>query len=368
MRHISNVPGWRTKRKILVLESDDWGSVRMPSLHALEYLKSSGVDVGQGGRKSYNYLDTLASPDDLSALFDILSKSVDKNGNSFVMTAISVVANPDFNKIKGNGFTKYFYEPFTTTLKNYYPENKSFELWKEGLSGGLFVPQFHGREHLNVAEWMRSLQSGDRDAHLAFEKGLWGYSRKSDSSSVSFQAAFDFYDKADLNVQAEAIKEGLSLFYDLFGYRSTFFVPPNGPFSRSLEKIAAENGILYLSTPKILKEPQGEGRNKKVFHRLGQRNKFGQYYMVRNCFFEPWQGQKNWVDSCLKEIEISYKWHKPAVISSHRVNYIGVHDIKNRDNSLFQLKRLLKSVQKRWPEVEFMTSQELGRVIANDND
>ncbi|NTW32234.1 MAG: hypothetical protein HGB12_06370 [Bacteroidetes bacterium] len=27
----SNIPGWRTDRKILVIESDDWGSIRMPS-------------------------------------------------------------------------------------------------------------------------------------------------------------------------------------------------------------------------------------------------------------------------------------------------------------------------------------------------
>ena len=27
MRNLSNLPGWRTKKKIVVLESDDWGSM-----------------------------------------------------------------------------------------------------------------------------------------------------------------------------------------------------------------------------------------------------------------------------------------------------------------------------------------------------
>ena len=39
MRNLSNLPGWRTKRKIVVIESDDWGSIRMPSKRAYEELK-----------------------------------------------------------------------------------------------------------------------------------------------------------------------------------------------------------------------------------------------------------------------------------------------------------------------------------------
>ena len=30
-QNILNIPGWRTNRKIIVLESDDWGSIRMSS-------------------------------------------------------------------------------------------------------------------------------------------------------------------------------------------------------------------------------------------------------------------------------------------------------------------------------------------------
>ena len=31
LRNLSNLPGWRTSRKIVVIESDDWGTIRMPS-------------------------------------------------------------------------------------------------------------------------------------------------------------------------------------------------------------------------------------------------------------------------------------------------------------------------------------------------
>ena len=43
------------------------------------------------------------------------------------------------------------------------------------------------------------------------------------------------------------------------------------------------------------------------------------------------QLQNDCVDSCIKEIEIAFKWQKPAVISSHRVNYVGFINQDNAD-------------------------------------
>ena len=44
--HASNIPGWRTKRKIVVIESDDWGSIRMPSLKVFETLNQVIKEYG----------------------------------------------------------------------------------------------------------------------------------------------------------------------------------------------------------------------------------------------------------------------------------------------------------------------------------
>jgi hypothetical protein len=117
---------------------------------------------------------------------------------------------------------------------------------------------------------------------------------------------------------------------------------------------------------KIQIEPQGNGEKRKIFHWLGQQNMYSQRYITRNCFFEPCLKGKDWVISCLSEIGIAFRWHKPAVISSHRVNYIGVHDKLNRDKGLHQLTLLLKSILKRWPDVEFFTSDQLGDLLANE--
>jgi hypothetical protein len=337
----------------------------MPTVKSLNALEKLGIDLNTGDSKRYNHFDTLASKKDLADLFETLSKFRDKNHRGAAFTAVSVVANPDFQKIRDNNFGVYYPEPFTKTLERYFGSDSPYPLWKEGIKEKIFVPQFHAREHLNIGEWMRALQSGNREALWAFDEGMWGFNNKKiQDSSISFQAAFDLYYPGDLELQASTISEGLILFEQLFGYKATFFVPPNGPFNNTLEKVAAEGGIKYMSASKVQMEPQGYDVSKKVYHWLGQENKHDQLYLTRNCFFEPSQGGKDWVSSCLSDIEIAFRWHKPAVISSHRVNYIGSLHPENRESGLRQLSQLLTAVLKTWPDVVFQTSDELGDLIA----
>jgi hypothetical protein len=361
VKNLSNLPGWRTNRKIVVIESDDWGSIRMPSLATYNELSAKGLDVSSGDSLRYNQNDTLASATDLSSLFETLIKFKDFKGNHPVFTAVSLVANPDFEKIKISNYQDYYWEPFTETLEKY-KKADAFPLWQEGIRNKLFIPEFHGREHLNVAPWMRALQRGDKESLFAFENGMWGY-KNNHPFGITYQAAFDLEDISDLTIQEEAISSGLKLFEDLFGYTAAFFVPPNGPFNNSLEKIAAEGGIKFMSTSKIQNEALGQGKTRKKFHYLGQKNKHNQIYITRNCFFEPNAYSKDWVFSCINDVDNAFKWGKPAVISSHRVNYIGGLVEKNRTNSLNQLTSLLSTIQSRWPNVEFMTSSELGNLM-----
>jgi hypothetical protein len=361
----SNLPGWRTNRKIIVIESDDWGSVRMPSKIVKETLEARNVSMGDQERQRYTNYDTLANEKDFDALYNILIQFKDIHAKHPVFTAVSVVANPDFHKIKEADFKEYFYEPFTITLENY-GNISAFKMWQEGMSKNLFVPQFHGREHLNVQFWMRQLLGKDDSTIEAFNQNCWGFENKNEFN-IDYQAAFDLEFASDIQYQKSVIKEGLQLFEQIHGYKADFFVPPNGPFNNELEKVAALGGIKYMSASKIQSEPQGQGVQKKRIHWLGQKNLNGQYYITRNCFFEPSASGKDWVASCMVDIENAFKWSKPAVISSHRVNYIGGLNEKNRTNGLQQLERLLNRIQGKWPNVEFMTSSQLGDLISRNN-
>ena len=72
------------------------------------------------------------------------------------------------------------------------------------------------------------------------------------------------------------------------------------------------------------------------------------------------------MDSCLKEIKTAFTWRKPAIIASHRVNFIGYINPDNREQNLKLLVELLRKIVKKWPEVEFMTSDQLGKLMEDN--
>lgn len=366
--NVSNIPGWRTKRHIVVIESDDWGSIRMSSKEAFDRMLKAGMPVD---RSHYNLYDSLECNDDLEQMYETLSKFKDSTGRHPVITGVNVVANPDFEKIKTNNFSEYIYEPYTETCKRYSNHDRVYELWKEGIDKRLMVPIFHGREHLNAQFWMRALRDKNKSTLVGFENEITGMPGIKGEKLPDFQAAFQIDTINDLVYQKEVLKTGLDLFEELYGYRSRYFVPTNGPFNNTLEKDLNEHGVKYINTGKKQKEPLGNGQYKINTRFIGDKNQYGQIYITRNCFFEPTCSgysrplTTDWINNCLKEIEIAFRWRKPAVISSHRVNYIGYLHPENRERSLKQLSELLGKMLKRWPDIEFMTSSELGDLITS---
>ena len=104
----------------------------------------------------------------------------------------------------------------------------------------------------------------------------------------------------------------------------------------------------------------------KTFNYTGKKNQLGQTYLVRNCVFEPTENRGlDWVAFCMQQIAAAFRWNLPANISSHRVNFCGHIDPQNRQKGLKELKLLLAAIVQRWPDVEFMTSNELGKLITS---
>ena len=108
-RNVVNIPGWSTSRKIVVFESDDWGSIRVRSNEDVAAMRRAGFNLDNS---SFYQFDALECNDDLTALFEILSKHRDSVGRHPIFTLVSNVANPVFEKIEQSGFSEYFWEPF----------------------------------------------------------------------------------------------------------------------------------------------------------------------------------------------------------------------------------------------------------------
>lgn len=364
-KNLSNAAGWRTNRKIVVIESDDWGSVRTRSKDDYDAMLANGLAVD---RSNFTKYDALESNNDLENLFQLLSKHKDSTGRHPVITPMCIPANPDFKRIEASDFRKYYYETFVETSKGYPQHDKVGELWQTGIKERLFVPQLHGREHLNVARWMNALESGDEGLMLAFKHQSFGASFYKGKCLPEHLAAFDPDTPEDILAYEQILKDAGDLFKGLCGYFPQHFIASNSSEPKSLEKTLKEIGVQYLTRYKIQRYPLGNGKFTTQFNWLGKRNKLGQIYLTRNSGFEPSDPSKNdWVNSCLKEVSNAFAWRKPAIISSHRVNYVGYLEPKNAANGLKQLDILLFQITSHWPNVEFMTSVELGNLIAEKN-
>lgn len=361
-RHLINTRGWRSGQKIVVLESDDWGTVRTPSRKSLEILQKNGLEVN---KCHYTRYDCLESDEDLEMLFGVLKSFKDTHGNHPVITANTLVANPDFEKIKASGYTTYHYELFTDTFKKYPAHSRAYALWKEGMAAKVFYPQLHGREHLNISRWMSDLRQGADETRMCFDLGIFGLSGLvSKMKRGSYLAAFDGGKEDYITDNRMIISEAVKYFKDITGYYSASFIAPNYVWDDSIETLLKENSIRYIQGSRVQQVSSTGGTRERKVHWLGQRNNLGQIYLVRNCMFEPSADPRiDWVNNCLKEIETAFFWRKPAIISTHRVNYMGFIEPGNRNNNLLKLKDLLTGILKKWPDAMFTTSDQLGNLI-----
>ncbi|MCH7412061.1 hypothetical protein MM213_01090 [Belliella sp. R4-6] len=358
---VSNLIGKPIFKKVVIIESDDWGTIRMSSKKAFESLKKKGYPVDHC---SYNKSDALESNQDLENLFEVLNNIKGNDGNPAVMTANNIVANPDFEKIKDSNFQEYYFEPFTETLKRYPKHDNVMELYQQGINAGLVMPQFHGREHLNVTRWMNALRNNAKAEKDAFDNNVFSPKiSQSKGYPNEYMDALDFNSKSELIFQEKSIIEGLDLFEKIWGFRSKSFIAPCYIWHSDLEMTLSTNGVKYFQgLVNQLQPKDGDGfEYKKIYHYQGQKNKHGQRYFIRNAFFEPTiEPDFDWESDCLRRIKIAFSLKKPAIISSHRLNYIGFLNPSNRESNLKRLQNLLFQIKKTWPEVQFMSTDQLG--------
>ena len=364
-QNLINSLGWKTTRKIIVFESDDWGSIRMPSKNVYKSLLKEGVRVDLC---PYNRYDNLATKDDLEYLFNVLTNFKDKKGSHPVFTANTNVANPDFKKIAQSDFKEYNYEPFTETLKKYSINSNIFSVWNDGIDNKLFYPQLHGREHVNPISWMKLLRDKHFEIRRAFEYNSFGLSRiTSPNIKILYLASLIFESDKEQKIIEKSIIESAALFENIFGFTSKSFIAPLYIWDIKLEKTLNEIGVKYIQGANS--HSNYNATTNKVYrvkrHFCGDKNSLNQFYLLRNCSFEPSLSKNFDVNSTLKEIEIAFRWKKPAIITSHRVNYIGALDKRNRETGLKLLNELLTKIIKKWPDVEFMNSADLGETIEN---
>ena len=354
----SNLRSCKTRRQLIVIESDDWGAIRMPGPYAYQSLLDAGIRVNSCW---HDRLDCLEDAADFQALMGIIDAHRDGNGRPAKLTLNTVMGNPNFSAIEADEFRHFYHQHFLDSYRYYHDQDLAL-IWRSATEAGLIQPQFHGREHLNVPLWMRDLRSGHHQARVAFKHRFYGLTTKTSSTRQKhYLDAFWPESPSDMKSASERLADGLSMFRKTFGFDSQTFIPCNYVFPQELESIIFRRGVRLIQGQRGQLVPDldgGPGRIRRSF--TGQKSRSGLIYSVRNVKFEPFEDDSvDWVGRALKEIAQAFALRTPAIISSHRVNYVGGMSITHRDKCLGLLNQLLARIRSRWPEAEFISSDQL---------
>jgi hypothetical protein len=355
---------WRCPDKILVFESDDWGSIRTSSSQAYHALISKGYNM----KRTHWQLDSLETDDDLSALYNVLLNYKDLRGRPACFTGNIVMANPDFDGIRCSGFRDYLIEDVATTLRSSANRQGVSMLWQEGMENRIFRPQLHAREHIRWWEWMAALNSGSHEALETFDLNMCGVQAQvSKEGHGFFEAPYvnsNLIESGIIDID-KVIKDSVQLFEAQFGFRSLSTIAPFCAWTDRVEATWNDLGIRYIQGYYCQQIIEGDGV-KYIPHYLGEVSQRGGLYLVKNCNFEPVSNQKDniWKNT-LRQINTAFKLGIPAVVATHRVNYVGSIEEANRKRGLKQLKLLLDAIKSNWPDVYFLSSAELGYMIEN---
>ncbi len=361
---VKNLFNWPTKRKIVIFSVDDYGNVRVDSKLARERMDKAGLKV----RSRFDAFDSLENREDLEILFDTLTSVKDSQGRHAVFTAFALPCNLNFEGMAENKYAKYCYESLPETYRKLESRDpRAYEgtwpLWQQGITSGIMIPQFHGREHFNLKFFKRFLAERNRELMVSVEnRSLVSISEQGDPGG--WTASFAFWDvHQDTAIFPEIIKTGLENFKKTFGYNATVFTAPAQQFPLSLEAELSGYGLKAFDRPFCQARHLGKGKFKRQFSFTGYRKNKNLVYLVRNVVFEPTHGKIDHVTKAMQQIEAAFRWNRPAIISSHRVNFCGHIDAQNRAKGLGDLRLLLKKITQRWPDVEFLSADELRGLI-----
>jgi hypothetical protein len=342
---------WREpmlKYPVVIIESDDWGPG--PAEQAGRLVEISAMLSRYG-----NPLQAAECP--LLGQGGVArSAGVVRSGRCPVMTIGVVLGAPDAAAIQQGDFEHY--QRVTLADSRY---RELLTVFQNGVRQGVFALQLHGMEHLWPPTFMRLaqqngevrrwLEQGDHAETETLPPAV--QSRWIDGSTLPSQPL-------DATAIATAVREEVTTFREIFGQPPTVAVPPTFIWNRIVERAWAAAGIEWVMTPgRRYTGRNAQGQPASVDRQMlnGESGDGGARYLVRDIYFEPILGHR--AEQALTEIRRRWRLGRPALLEMHRSNFLSEGSV--HQHSLQELERLLDSVLREWPQVRFMSTEELGQ-------
>lgn len=345
----------KSQEKIIIIESDDWGSERVPNSNVREELKKNGINMESS---PYSKFDTLERLEDMEMLEHLLSRIEIEYKKKVKITTNFIIQNPDFSKIKQSDYKDYYAKSFIETYLSRDNNNKVWDKIKDLKEQQFIKPQFHGREHINIPFWLNELQNNNKKLLNAFDLGCFAIDHITKNND-NLLSSFQYNNLIQKEFVKNSFKDGYNKFHQIFGFTSKSIVVPRHVWHPDLNLEFKAVGVKFIQSA-INQEVINQEGFYKIKHYTGEIDKIsGLRFLVRNVYFEPsYDEGYDWVQKALNKINFLFYLNVPVIISMHRLNFVGGLCEKSRDKNIKLFEKLLIEIIKKHKEVKFLTSDE----------
>jgi hypothetical protein len=356
LRQKINAGPFSVQGHVVVFESDDRGCQRIHSQKEKDYLDSY---PGFQPHDRFEDNDCLETKQDFDALSKLLKSFSDSQGHHPVFTLNYVLNNLVYVPFNASGERQFAftYEPLEQT---YLRSNVPF-VWNDPVYSApdsVFAFSLHAFAHLNEARFLMDIEANKNGAKDFYSHGA--------VASLDPSNSFCYMDEMggganDVTSSLSRLEKASKQFQSVFHQKSICFTPSCGVLDpASLSSLAAMDFLAIKITDSFYRSFDGKAFRK---HPIKSRQKLTDAsscrFLVRNCAFEPIFSRDKALELCLQDIAYAFKHHKPAIISTHRMNYVAGFDNEAYQNRLHLLSELLGKIMERYPDVQFMSTDEL---------
>lgn len=352
---------WNRHRAV-VFEGDDWGSCEFARNRADADVLASMLETVAGAVVGIHLAGTLETPQDLNRLYGILAGARGADGQRAVFTAFVCVGNPDYAAVRASGFNAYADIGIDAGVPPGWERGDVVGAWRTGMAQGVFAPEFHSNLHHTSPElWLERLRAegakGDF-ARAAFERSV-------------FTQTEHLPEFARMNVrrQADWVRTGVERFTRVTGYAPACAVTSDAcPVTETVWSI---HGIRTVGLKRCVDhDDRAIVYHSKPWNNQDRHSPMGAYnavndlvYLNRNVFFECASGAPDQLaEAVLPVIRRRWAANEPAVICTHRANYVSLNPAIP-ESGFRELASLLGALSR--AGARFITSAELGDLYRN---
>lgn len=328
------------RRPIVIIQSDDWGRVGIPSLESLERLKSRNIVTGDHPWDYYG----LESEDDVNSLGDVLAAARDRDGRSACLTANFIMANADLREMRKIGYREFRWVNIVDGFPALWPD-KIFKTYLANIERKTFYPGLHGFTHFNITEMLRTLSDPSPQGEVA---------RALVEEDVSYLASLTpeysfallthgkpgrFLNEAEQTIWVE---QGIKLFREAFGFAPRTTCAPGYRANETTFRIWNQLGLEVVQTAGGL----GIGTNRSLL------------VLSRNVEFEPALRPNAVLDNALAQAQVAVASGSPIIVCSHSINYVSRY-LGRAEQSREMLRAYLSRLLQEFPDLRFASDAEL---------